>query len=115
MQVENEELIDAVTALSGSGPAYYFLLMEEMIKAGTEMGLSKEIARDLVLQTAKGAAALALEADNKGESPADLRRKVTSPKGTTEAGLEILTKKDFGGAVNAAIKRAQARSKELSS
>ena len=52
--VEDEDLIDAVTAVSGSGPAYYFLLMEEMIKAGIEMGLPAEVAKNLVLQTAKG-------------------------------------------------------------
>jgi pyrroline-5-carboxylate reductase len=112
--VDNEDLIDAVTAVSGSGPAYYFLLMEEMIKAGVEMGLSADVAKDLVLQTAKGAAMLALEADKNGESPADLRRKVTSPKGTTEAAMEVFAKGNFSDLVNAALKRAQARSKELS-
>ena len=112
--VDDEDLIDAVTAVSGSGPAYYFLLMEEMIKAGIEMGLTADVAKDLVLQTAKGAAMLALEADKNGESPADLRRKVTSPKGTTEAALEVFAKGNFGDLVNAALKRAQARSKELS-
>jgi pyrroline-5-carboxylate reductase len=112
--VENEDLIDAVTAVSGSGPAYYFLLMEEMIKAGVEIGLPADVAKDLVLQTAKGAAMLAIEADKNGESPADLRRKVTSPKGTTEAALEVFAKADLGGIINAGVKRAQARSKELS-
>ena len=112
--VDDEDLIDAVTAVSGSGPAYYFLLMEEMIKAGIEMGLPADVAKDLVLQTAKGAAMLALEADKNGESPADLRRKVTSPKGTTEAAMEVFAKGDLAGLINAAVKRAQARSKELS-
>jgi pyrroline-5-carboxylate reductase len=112
--VENEDLIDAVTAVSGSGPAYYFLLMEEMIKAGIEMGLPADVAKDLVLQTAKGAAMLALEADKNGESPAELRRKVTSPKGTTEAALEVFAKGNLGGIINAGVKRARARSKELS-
>lgn len=112
--VDNEDLIDAVTAVSGSGPAYYFLLMEEMIKVGIEMGLPADVAKDLVLQTAKGAAILAVEAANNGETPADLRRKVTSPKGTTEAAMEVFAKGDFGGLVKAALKRAQARSKELS-
>jgi len=83
--VENEDLIDAVTAVSGSGPAYYFLLMEEMIKAAVELGLPEDVAKDLVLQTAKGAGLLAVEADKSGETPAELRRKVTSPGGTTEA------------------------------
>jgi pyrroline-5-carboxylate reductase len=85
--VDNEDLIDAVTAVSGSGPAYYFLLMEEMIKAAGQLGMDEGIAKDLVLQTAKGAALLAVEADKKGESPNELRRKVTSPGGTTEAAL----------------------------
>jgi pyrroline-5-carboxylate reductase len=112
--VENEDLIDAVTAVSGSGPAYYFLLMEEMVKTGIEMGLPADVAKDLVLQTAKGAAMLALEADKNGESPADLRRKVTSHKGTTEAALEVFAKGNFGSLVNVALKRARERSKELS-
>jgi pyrroline-5-carboxylate reductase len=85
--VDDEGLIDAVTAVSGSGPAYYFLLMEEMIKAAEQLGLPDNVAKELVLQTAKGAALLATSADEKGESPAQLRRKVTSPGGTTEAAL----------------------------
>jgi pyrroline-5-carboxylate reductase len=112
--VESEDLIDAVTAVSGSGPAYYLLLMEEMTKAGVEMGLPVEVAKNLVLQTAKGAAMLALEADKNGESPADLRRKVTSPKGTTEAALEVFAKGNFAALVSAALKRAEERAKELS-
>ena len=112
--VKNEDLIDAVTAVSGSGPAYFFLVMEEMIKSGVAMGLSADVAKDLVLQTAKGAAMLAIEADKNGETPAELRQKVTSPKGTTEAALEVFAKGNFGDLVNAALKRAQARSKELS-
>jgi len=63
--VENEDLIDAVTAVSGSGPAYYFLLTEELIKAAVQLGLNENIAKELVLQTAKGAALLAEEADKK--------------------------------------------------
>jgi pyrroline-5-carboxylate reductase len=112
--VENEDLIDCVTAVSGSGPAYFFLLMEEMIKAGVELGLSPEIAKDLVLQTAKGAAALALEADKKAESPAALRQKVTSPGGTTQAAIERFEQSGFREMVNAGITRACRRSKELS-
>src|SRR4030042_3168296 len=86
---EDEELLDAVTALSGSGPAYFFLLMENMIKAGVEMGLSEQAAKKLVLQTAKGAAMLAENADTQGQSTAMLREKVTSPGGTTAAALKI--------------------------
>jgi pyrroline-5-carboxylate reductase len=112
--VDDENLIDAVTAVSGSGPAYYFLLMEEMIKAARGLGLPENIAKDLVLQTAKGAALLAVEAEKEGESPEQLRRKVTSPGGTTEAALKILTDGKFGPLVSSAIKQAHQRSQQLS-
>jgi pyrroline-5-carboxylate reductase len=112
--VDNEDLIDAVTAVSGSGPAYYFLLMEEMIKAAVELGLPEDAAKDLVLQTAKGAGMLAIEADKNGESPAQLRQKVTSPGGTTEAALKELAEGRFGPLVEAAIKKARDRSRQLS-
>lgn len=112
--VDDEDLIDAVTAVSGSGPAYFFLLMEEMIKAGVELGLSEAVARDLVLQTAKGAGLLAAEADKNGESPAELRRKVTSPGGTTEAAIKVFTEGNLGELVSAAITRARDRGRELS-
>jgi pyrroline-5-carboxylate reductase len=112
--VDNEDLIDAVTAVSGSGPAYYFLLMEEMIKGASELGLPENTARKLVLQTAKGAALLATEADKKSESPAELRKKVTSPGGTTEAALKVLAQGKFGPLINTAIRRARDRSQELS-
>jgi len=113
--VDDEGLIDAVTAVSGSGPAYYFLLTEEMIKAAARLGLPDDIAKDLVLQTAKGAALLAAEADGSGESPAGLRRKVTSPGGTTEAALKVFEEGKFSSLVEAALKRACERSRELSS
>jgi pyrroline-5-carboxylate reductase len=112
--VDNEDLIDAVTAVSGSGPAYYFLLMEEMIKAAVKLGLSEDTAKDLVLQTAKGAGMLAVEADKNGESPAQLRRKVTSPGGTTEAALKELAEGRFGPLIEAAIQKASDRSRQLS-
>ena len=112
--VDNEELIDAVTATSGSGPAYFFLLMEEMIRAAHEMGLPYEIAKILVLQTAKGASMLAIEGNKRGESPAELRRKVTSPGGTTEAALKVFAAKNFPQLVSDAIVAARNRSKELS-
>jgi pyrroline-5-carboxylate reductase len=112
--VDDEDLIDAVTAVSGSGPAYYFLLMEEMIKVAGESGLSSDIAKYLVLQTAKGAALLAEEADKNNESVGELRRKVTSPSGTTEAALKVLTDGQFGPLIAKAIKKAQDRSRELS-
>ena len=112
--VESEDLMDAVTAVSGSGPAYYFLLTEEMIKAGVELGLSEDVAKELVLQTAKGAALLAAEADKDGQSPAELRRKVTSPGGTTEAALKVFADGNFGQLTAAAVKRARDRGRELS-
>jgi len=112
--VEDEDLIDAVTAVSGSGPAYYFLLMEEMIKAAVELGLPETVAKDLVLQTAKGAGLLAIEADKKNETPAELRKKVTSPGGTTEAALKVFASKDFSQLIKDALTAACERSKELS-
>jgi pyrroline-5-carboxylate reductase len=112
--VDNEDLIDAVTAVSGSGPAYYFLLMEEMIKAAGELGLAEHVAKELVLQTAKGAALLAVEADKRNEEPAELRRKVTSPGGTTEAALKVFADGNLGPTIAAGIKRARDRSRELS-
>ena len=112
--VEKEQLIDAVTAVSGSGPAYYFLLMEEMIKTAVKLGLEENIAKDLVLQTAKGSAILAVEADKNNQSPAILRKKVTSPGGTTQAALETLAAGGFGNLVEAALKSAYDRSKKLS-
>jgi len=112
--IDDEDLIDAVTAVSGSGPAYYFLLMEEMIKAGIELGLSSDIVKDLVLQTAKGAALLAVESDKEGQTPGVLRQKVTSPGGTTEAALKVFADGGFGQLVSAAIKKARGRSQQLS-
>ena len=112
--VDDEDLIDAVTAVSGSGPAYYFLLMEEMIKAGTKLGLPDDVAKDLVLQTAKGAGLLAVEADKNNESPAELRRKVTSPGGTTEAALKVFADGKISDLITAALSRARDRGRELS-
>jgi pyrroline-5-carboxylate reductase len=112
--VDDEDLLDAVTAVSGSGPAYYFLLMEEMIKAASQLGLPEDIAKDLVLQTAKGAGLLAAHADKKGERPAELRKKVTSPGGTTEAALKVFTEGKFGSLIATAIKKARDRSQQLS-
>ncbi len=114
VNVDNEDLIDAVTAVSGSGPAYFFALMEEMIKAAHNLGLSAEIAGALVLQTAKGAALLAAERDEFDEGPAELRRKVTSPGGTTEAALKVFAAREFGQIIEQALTAARDRSTELS-
>ncbi len=108
--VEDESLLDAVTAVSGSGPAYYFYLMELMERIGVELGLSRETARALVLQTALGAARMASET---GESPEMLRRKVTSPGGTTEAALKRLNAGDFEAILRQALKAARDRAVSL--
>lgn len=106
--VEREELIDTVTALSGSGPAYFFLVMEVLEKAAIRHGLDARAARLLTLETAYGAAKMALEG---GEEPAQLRRRVTSPGGTTEQAVRALEaggiERLFDEAVAAAIRRAQ--------
>jgi pyrroline-5-carboxylate reductase len=112
--LEDEDLMDAVTAVSGSGPAYYFLLTESLMKAATRLGLSEETARELLLQTAKGAAVLACEASVQGQSCAELRRRVTSRGGTTEAALKVLTGADFERLVAEAVEAARDRSRELS-
>jgi pyrroline-5-carboxylate reductase len=78
------------------------------------LGLPEKVAKDLVLQTAKGAALLAVEADGRGEGPAQLRQKVTSPGGTTEAALKVLAKNKFGPLIETAVKKARDRSRELS-
>ena len=108
--VEQEAQMDTVTALSGSGPAYFFLLIEAMAEAATELGLQEEMARLLAVETALGAARMALESDE----PVDaLRRRVTSPGGTTEAALQALEAGDFRTLVATALRRAEARSREL--
>jgi pyrroline-5-carboxylate reductase len=112
--LENEELIDAVTATSGSGPAYFFLLMESMIKAASELGFDEDTATDIVIQTAKGAALLAEKAGKTGQTPARLRNKIVSRGGTTEAALKIFAEANFEQIVNAALKRAWQRAGELS-
>jgi pyrroline-5-carboxylate reductase len=112
--VNDEKLIDAVTAVSGSGPAYFFLMMEEMVKAAVKLGLKKETAEKLVLQTAKGAGLLAVKSAGEGISPDVLRKNVTSPNGTTEAALKIFAKRNFEKIVNDALAAAAKRSRELS-
>lgn len=109
--VDNEDQIDAVTAVSGSGPAYYFLLMESMITAGIKLGLSEQVARQLTLQTALGAAQMAITSSNE---PAELRQQVTSPGGTTQRALEIMGQHQLPQAIVEAIEGAYQRSKELS-
>ena len=110
--LDDETLMDAVTALSGSGPAYYFLIMEVMEKAATQLGLSQEHARILTLQTAFGAAKMALESNH---DAASLRKQVTSPGGTTEQALNVLMNGGIEDLFAEALKAAQERSAELSS
>jgi len=109
--LDNEESLDAVTAVSGSGPAYYFLVMESMQKAAQELGLSAEASRLLVLQTAMGAAKLAIESD---DDAAVLRQRVTSKGGTTEAALNKLVAGGLPALFEEAMVAAAIRSKELS-
>lgn len=109
--VQNENELDAVTAVSGSGPAYYFLLMEAMEKAALELGLTPETAQLLVQQTALGAAKIALESE---ESPEKLRQRVTSPNGTTQKAIETFQAGGFVELVAKALHAARDRSVELS-
>jgi pyrroline-5-carboxylate reductase len=108
--LDNESQMDAVTALSGSGPAYFFLLLEALQAAGTELGLSAEVAKTLALQTAFGSAKLALASD---VDAAELRRRVTSPGGTTEAAIRQFESEHFRDIVKRALGKAAARSAEL--
>jgi len=106
-----EEALDAVTALSGSGPAYVFYLVESMIQGGIDMGLDPYDASILTLTTLKGSVALIEEI---GESPELLRRRVTSPGGTTEEAFKVLEKKRVKETIIEAMAAAARRSKELS-
>lgn len=109
--VDEEKELDVVTAISGSGPAYFFLVMELLEKAGRDLGLPAETARLLTLQTAYGAARMALES---AEEPGKLRERVTSPGGTTAAALNHLSKSGFAASLTDAVRAAAERSAELS-
>lgn len=108
--VDSEGELDAVTAVSGSGPAYFFLLMELMEKAGEQLGLDNSTARSLTLQTALGAARMAMESD---VDSAELRRRVTSPNGTTQAALESFAASGIEQTVTKALQAAHQRSIDL--
>jgi len=108
--LHDERDIDAVTALSGSGPAYFFLLMEAMQEAALDMGLDADTARQLTYQTALGAAELAASST---ASTAELRRQVTSPGGTTEQAINRFEQGGLRQLVNEALLAAQRRSREL--
>jgi pyrroline-5-carboxylate reductase len=109
--VDHESELDAVTAVSGSGPAYFFLLMEAMEKAALELGLDENTARLLIQQTALGAAKIALESDETSEQ---LRQKVTSAGGTTEQAIKTFEENDFSQLVSKALHAARDRSVEMS-
>ena len=108
--VDSEALLNAVTAVSGSGPAYYFLMMEAMQRAGEKLGLSEDVSRQLVLQTALGAARMAIEND---ASPAELRQMVTSKGGTTEQAILSFQSDGFEEIVEKALQAANDRSISL--
>jgi pyrroline-5-carboxylate reductase len=105
-----EKMLDAVTGLSGSGPAFVYRMIEALTEGGTAMGLSSELALELAVQTARGAAQMVLTT---GQSPAELRGQVASPGGTTLAGLEVLESQQGPAAFRAAVEAATKRSIEL--
>ncbi len=108
--VDNEDLMDVVTALSGSGPAYFFLVMEALESAAIKQGLSADTARLLTLETAFGAAKMALE---DGTAPANLRQRVTSPGGTTEQAIQSFEDNNIRAMFEEALDAATRRSREL--
>lgn len=108
--IDDEALMDAVTALSGSGPAYFFTLIEHMTQAAVDLGLPEASARRLAVQTAVGAARMAAEP---GADPAELRRRVTSPGGTTAAALASFERDALAAIVARALTAARDRGREL--
>ena len=108
--IEDEAQMDAVTAVSGSGPAYFFLVIESMIDAGVSLGLDAELAQKLALQTALGAAQLACDSE---DPVAELRRKVTSPNGTTERAIQTFESKELREIFRQAMEACALRSQEL--
>lgn len=108
--VDKEELIDVVTGLSGSGPAYFFALVEHMISSAVELGLPLDQARNLAAQTCLGAGKMLVESE---DDPSTLRKNVTSPNGTTHAALESFKASGFEGIVAKAVRAATERGQEL--
>src|SRR5690606_17636558 len=108
--VAEENLLDAVTAVSGSGPAYLFLVMGAMIEAGVALGLERDVARNLTLQAALGAATMAMQADVDVD---ELRRRVTSPGGTTQAAVTCFEEGNIRQLFSDALLAADQRSKSL--
>lgn len=110
--IEDENLMDAVTAVSGSGPAYFFLVIEAMTEAGIALGLDAKLAKELATQTAYGSSLLAREST---DEVAELRRKVTSPNGTTERAIESFENNRLRDIFRQAMQACATRSKELGS
>jgi len=108
--LDDEKLLDPVTAISGSGPAYFLLMMEALEEAGVTQGLPREVSRLLVLETCLGTARLALES---GEEPGALRQRVTSPGGTTERALKTMNDNDYSRIIARAVEAATVRAREL--
>lgn len=108
--VDSEAQLDAVTAVSGSGPAYFFLVMEAMQAAGEKLGLAREVSAQLTLQTALGAARMAIDSD---VDVVELRRRVTSPNGTTERAIASFENDNLRGLFENALTACDARSREL--
>jgi len=108
--VDDEGYIDMATAISGSGPAYFFLMVEALVDAAVGIGLPRDMALGLVLQTMLGSGHLV---QRSGKAPAELRRMVTSPAGTTAQALEQLKKGNFAGLIRRAVKAAYKRAREL--
>ncbi|RYZ86551.1 MAG: pyrroline-5-carboxylate reductase, partial [Moraxellaceae bacterium] len=109
--LEEEALLNSVTAVSGSGPAYFFLIMEAMIDAGVALGLTRECSRELTLQTALGAAILAKQSD---VDVSELRRRVTSPNGTTEQAIKSFESDELSSIFERAMRACSNRAVELS-
>ena len=110
VRLDDEKVLDMATALSASGPAFVFVYLESLIDAGVQLGMPADIARRLAIQTIQGSAALALET---GKHPAELRNMVTSPGGTTAAGLHAMEECGFRAAAAAAVLAAHRRGEEL--
>jgi pyrroline-5-carboxylate reductase len=108
--VDREEYLDMATAVSGSGPAYFFLMVESLVEAAVDIGLPRDIAGKLAVQTMLGSGRLI---ERSGEEPAELRRRVTSPGGTTARALEQLEKGQFTELVRRAVRAAYDRAREL--